>query len=111
MISWEERVRLIMAIVDKDRRIPVWMWITTFLIALVGFFLLLPAALSSVSYSFRPTWTWYDYNLRSYYAVSAALTSLLLGLPFAPFHYAEVHRGTLREILLYPVVITDITIA
>src|SRR5207247_9870293 len=74
MISWEERLRLILAIVDKDRRIPVWMWITTFLIALVGFFLLLPAALSSVSYSFRPTWTWYDYNLRPYYAVSAALT-------------------------------------
>ena len=41
MISWEERLRLILAIVDKDRRIPVWMWITTFLIAFVGFFLLL----------------------------------------------------------------------
>src|SRR5205807_3043003 len=111
MISWEERVRLIMAIVDKDRRIPVWMWITTFLIALVGFFLLLPAALSSVSYSFRPTWTWYDYNLRPYYAVSAALTSLLLGLTFAHFHHGEVHRGTIRSIILYPVDMNDITIA
>ncbi|TLZ79665.1 MAG: hypothetical protein E6K05_08530, partial [Methanobacteriota archaeon] len=94
MISWEERLRLIMAIVDKDRRIPVWMWITTFLIALIGFFLLLPPALSSVSYPFRQRWTWYDFNLRPYYAVSAALTSLLLGLTFAHFHHGEVHRGT-----------------
>src|SRR5204862_6120342 len=58
MISWEERLRLNLAIVDKDRRIPVWMWITTFLTALVGFFLLFPAALNSGSYSFRPTLTW-----------------------------------------------------
>src|SRR5438552_2738758 len=111
MISWEERLRLILAIVDKDRRIPAWMWITTFLIALVGFFLLLPPALNSVSYPFRQTWTWYDYNLRPYYAVSAALTSLLLGLTFAHFHHGEVHRGTIRSIILYPVDMNDITIA
>ena len=111
MISWEERLRLILAIVDKDRRIPAWMWITTFLIALVGFFLLLPPAMNSVSYPFRQTWTWYDYNLRPYYAVSAALTSLLLGLTFAHFHHGEVHRGTIRSIILYPVDMNDITIA
>jgi len=111
VISWEERLRLIVAIIDKDRRIPVWMWITTFLIALVGFFLLLPTALSSVSYSFRPAWTWYDSSLRSFYAISAALTSLLLGLTFAHFHHGEVHRGTIRSIILYPVDMNDITIA
>ena len=110
MISWEERLRLIMAIVDKDRRIPLWMWLTTFLIAIIGFFLLLPSAISSVSY-YRFTFTWYDSSLRSYYAISAALSSLLLGLTFAHFHYGEVHRGTIRSIILYPVDINDITIA
>src|SRR5207244_9718907 len=86
------------------------MWITTFLIAFVGFFLLLPTALSSVSYSFRPAWTWYDSSLRSFYAISAALTSLLLGLTFAHFHHGEVHRGTIRSIILYPVDMNNMTI-
>ncbi len=67
--------------------------------------------MNSVSYPFRQTWTWYDYNLRPYYAVSAALTSLLLGLTFAHFHHGEVHRGTIRSIILYPVDMNDITIA
>lgn len=111
MISWEERLRLIMAIIDKDRRIPLWMWLTTFLIAILGFFLLLPAALTSVSFYYRSTFSWYDSSLRSYYAVSAALSSLLLGLTFAHFHYGEVHRGTIRSIILYPVDFNDITIA
>ena len=111
MIAWEERLRLIIAIIDKDRRIPIWMWITTFLVALVGFFLLLPPAMNSVSYPFRSTWTWYDFTLRPYYAVSAALTSLLLGLTFSHFHHGEVHRGTIRSIILYPVDMNDITIA
>jgi len=111
MISWEERLRHIVAIVDKDRRLPLWMWLTTFLIATLGFVFLLGPALSSARYYSQYSWRWYDFSLRLYYAISAGLTSLILGLTFARVHYGEVHRGTIRSIILYPVDMNDIAIA
>jgi ABC-type transport system involved in multi-copper enzyme maturation permease subunit len=111
MITWEERLRHIVAIVDKDRRLPVWMWITTFVVALLGFFFLLPPALSTRSYVYQYSWRWYDSTLRVYYAISAGLTSLVLGLTFARVHYGEVHRGTIRSVILYPIDMNDITLA
>src|SRR5213080_2527008 len=111
MISWEERLRHIVAIVDKDRRLPLWMWLTTFLIATLGFLFLLGPALSSARYYSQYSWKWYDSSLRLYYAISAGLTSLILGLTFARVHYGEVHRGTIRSIILYPVDMNDIAIA
>ena len=111
MISWEERLRHIVAIVDKDRRLPLWMWLTTFLIATLGFVFLLGPALSSGPYYSQYSWRWYDFSLRLYYAISAGLTSLILGLTFARVHYGEVHRGTIRSIILYPVDMNDIAIA
>ena len=113
MTSWKERVRLILAIVDKDWRLPLWAWLLTFLIAGIAFLLTLPGALNTAYYSraygFR--WTWYDYNLRTFYALSTVLTSLTLGLTFAHFHQGEIRRGTIRSIILYPVDMNDITIA
>lgn len=111
MRTWEERLRLILAIVEKDLRIPLWGWIVTIVIAGLGFFFLLPSALSSVSYSFRSPWTWYDFSLRPYYAISVALTSFILGVTFASLHGGEIRRGTIRSIILYPVDMNDITIA
>src|SRR5881396_3513031 len=111
MISWEERLRHIVAIVDKDRRLPLWIWLTTFLIATLGFLFFLGPALNSARYYSQFSWRWYDSSLRLYYAISAGLTSLILGLTFARVHYGEVHRGTIRSIILYPVDMNDIAIA
>src|SRR5207237_3957742 len=68
-------------------------------------------ALSSARYYSQFSWRWYDSSLRLYYAISAGLTSLILGLTFARVHYGEVHRGTIRSIILYPVDMNDIAIA
>src|SRR5438552_1713620 len=87
------------------------MWLTTFLIATLGFVFLLGPALSSGPYYSQYSWRWYDFSLRLYYAISAGLTSLILGLTFARVHYGEVHRGTIRSIILYPVDMNDIAIA
>lgn len=110
MRSWEERLRLILALIEKDLRIPVWIWIVTIVVASVGFFMLLPAALSAARFS-PSSWTWNDFNLRPYYAMSVFLSSLILGLIFASFHGGEIRRGTIRSIILYPVDMNDITIA
>jgi ABC-type transport system involved in multi-copper enzyme maturation permease subunit len=113
MTSWEERLRLILAIVDKDRRIPLWAWLLTFFIAAIAFFLTLPGAISTAYYAsrFGFGWKWYEANLRTFYAISTMLTSLTLGLAFASFHQGEIRRGTIRSIILYPVDMNDITIA
>jgi ABC-type transport system involved in multi-copper enzyme maturation permease subunit len=111
MISWEERFRLIVAIIDKDRKIPLWMWITALAIATIGTLLTLPVALSLARFSTGFPWTWNDFSLRPFYAISAALTSLILALTFASFHHGEVRRGTIRSIILYPVDMNDIAIA
>jgi len=87
------------------------MWLTTFLIATLGFLFFLGPALNSARYYSQFSWKWYDSSLRLYYAISAGLTSLILGLTFARVHYGEVHRGTIRSIILYPVDMNDIAIA
>jgi len=111
MTGLEERLRLILAIIEKDLRVAVWVWVTAVVIGGAGFLLLLPAAMSAASYSFQPRWIWYDFTLRPIYAVYAALTSVLLAITFASFHGGEVRRGTIRSIILYPVDMNDITIA
>src|SRR5207247_10339330 len=95
----------------QDRRLPLWMWLTTFLIATLGFLFFLGPALNSARYYSQFSWKWYDSSLRLYYAISAGLTSSILGLTFARVHYGEVHRGTIRSIILYPVDMNDIAIA
>ena len=111
MRTLEERLRLILAIVEKDLRIPLWGWAVPLLIAGLGFFFLLPSSLSAVRFGFAQTWTWYDFTLRPYYAVSVALTSFILAITFASFHGGEIRRGTIRSIILYPMDMNDITIA
>jgi ABC-type transport system involved in multi-copper enzyme maturation permease subunit len=106
-----ERLRLIATIVEKDLRIRPWIWAMTGIVAATGFFLMLPAALSAAYYASQFPWTWYDGSLRPYYAIYAAVSSLLLGLTFAGFHRGEIHRGTIRSIILYPVDMNDITFA
>src|SRR5436309_3398495 len=99
------------AIVDQGRRLPLWMWLATFLVAVLGFLFFLGPALTSARYYSQFSWRWYDSSLRLYYAISAGLTSLILSLTFARVHYGEVHRGTIRSIILYPVDMNDIAIA
>jgi ABC-type transport system involved in multi-copper enzyme maturation permease subunit len=111
MTPWKERLRLILAIVEKDFGIPLWAWLTTLFISAVGFFVLLGPALSMSRSPYQPEWTWYDSTLRSLYALSTVFTSVTLGLTFAGFHGGEIRRGTIRSIILYPVDMNDITIA
>ena len=110
MITWEQRIRLISAIVQKDLRISPWIWIALVVIAGAGFSLLLPAALSSARFA-RTPWAWYDSNLRPFYAISVFLSTLCLSITFASFHGGEIRRGTIRSIIVYPVDMNDITIA
>src|SRR5207249_10806496 len=111
MISWEERLRHIVAIVDKDRRLPLWMWLTTFLIATLGFLFFLGPALTSARYYSQFSWRWYEFSLRLYYAILAVLTSLILGFTFFRVHYVKVHSVTIRSISLYPVNMKKIPIS
>lgn len=111
MISWNDRLRLILAIVDKDRRIPLWIWLMMIVVAGVVFVYTLSIASNIAASPYRFAWKWYDNSLRSLYAVSAVLTSLTLGLTFSHFYHGEVQRGTIRSIVLYPVDMNDITIA
>jgi ABC-type transport system involved in multi-copper enzyme maturation permease subunit len=111
MTSWNERLRLILAIVDKDRRIPLWIWLMMILVAGVVFVYTLSVASNIAASPYRFAWKWYDSSLRPLYAVSAVLTSLTLGLTFSHFYHGEVQRGTIRSIVLYPVDMNDITIA
>lgn len=111
MISWNERLRLILAIVDKDRRIPWWTWLAVLVAAGVAFVFMLSIASNIAASPYRFAWRWYDSSLRPLYAVSAGLTSLTLGLTFSHFYHGEVQRGTIRSIILYPVDMNDITIA
>lgn len=111
MKTLEERLRLIFAIIEKDLRIPLWVWIVTIVVAGVGFFMLLPAALSSARFSSQPTWTWYDSSLRAFYAISVFLSAIILGTIFASLHGGEIRRGTIRSIIVYPVDMNDISIA
>src|SRR5207249_9930343 len=99
MISWEERLRHIVAIVDKDRRLPLWMWLTTFLIATLGVRFFLGPALSCARYYSQFSWKWYDSSLRLHYAISAGLTFLILGLTAAPAHHASVLSATCPSLI------------
>lgn len=105
MRSWEERLRLILAIIEKDLRIPLWAWFLAFFVAAGGFLVTFPGA------RFSAEFRWFESNLRTFYAFSTMLTSLTLGLTFASFHSGEIRRGTMRSIVLYPVDANDITIA
>lgn len=109
MKTFEERLHLIQTIVEKDLKLRPWAWLATMTVATIAFTLMLPGAISASRFPFP--WTWYDSNLRTFYAISATLTTIILGLTFASFHGGEVRRGTIRSIILYPVDMNDITIA
>jgi ABC-type transport system involved in multi-copper enzyme maturation permease subunit len=111
MIAWSERLRLILAIVDKDRRVPVWVWIMILLASITVFGFMFSVASGVAASPYRLAWRWMDGPLRTYYIVSAVLTSLIFGLTFSHFYQGEVQRGTIRSIVLYPVDMNDLTIA
>lgn len=111
MRTLEERIRVILAIIEKDLRLPFWVWITTVIVGGVAFFFLLGPALGSARSGFRFQWTWFDSTLRSIFGISVFLTSLILGLAFASLHGGEIRRGTMRSVILYPMDMNDITIA
>lgn len=109
MKTLEERLHLIQTMVEKDVKLRPWALVAAMVIAGISFFFMLPVALSTARFPFA--WMWYDGNLRPFYGIYAALTSLILGLTFATFHAGEIRRGTIRSIILYPVDMNDITIA
>jgi len=112
-MEWTDRLQRIEAIVEKDLRVTKWWWIAVLIISATEFL-----AMTSVASSVRRMndlyhipFTWYDGNLRSLYAVSAFLASIILGLAFSHVHGGEIRRGTIRSIILYPVDMNDVTIA
>lgn len=111
MRTFEERIRVILAIMEKDLRLPLWVWIATIVVGGVAFFFLLGPALSIARSPFRSQWIWSDFSLRPFFGISVFLTSLILGLSFASLHGGEIRRGTMRSVILYPMDMNDITIA
>src|SRR5438309_1804481 len=113
LMEWRDRLQRIEAIVEKDLKVTKWWWIVAIIISATEF-----VAMTSVASNVRRMndlyhipFTWYDSNLRSLYAVSAFLTSMILGLAFSQVHGGEIRRGTIRSIILYPVDMNDVTIA
>jgi len=112
-MEWRDRLQRIEAIVEKDLKVTKWWWIVAIIISATEF-----VAMTSVASNVRRMndlyyipFTWYDSNLRSLYAVSAFLASMILGLAFSQVHGGEIRRGTIRSIILYPVDMNDVTIA
>ncbi len=113
-MEWPERLPLIVAIVRKDLLAARWWVVAALAPALVGLFLSAPLALNTANpayYQFGYRFVWYDSSLRSYYGLSALLTSVGLGLAFSHVYTGEVHRGTIRSVILYPVNVVDIVLA
>src|SRR5207245_240993 len=113
LMEWRDRLQRIEAIVEKDLKVTKWWWIVAIIISATEF-----VAMTSVASNVRRMndlyyipFTWYDSNLRSLYAVSAFLASMILGLAFSQVHGGEIRRGTIRSIILYPVDMNDVTIA
>jgi len=108
-----ERFRLILAIVEKDLRMPLWTWVLAGSVAGLGFLLSLPGAAAMASYlRYYPyEFVWFDATLRGYYGIAAFLSSVVMGITFATVHGGEVRKGTIRSVILYPIDMTDLTIA
>src|SRR2546428_271370 len=112
-MDWRDRLQRIEAIVEKDLKVTKWWWIVAIIISATEF-----VAMTSVASNVRrmndlytTPFTGYAGTLRSLYAVSAFLTSMVLGLAFSYVHGGEIRRGTIRSIILYPVDMNDVTIA
>lgn len=113
-MEWSERIPLILAIIRKDLRAARWWSLAGAIPAVLGLLLTAPLALnmaSTRSYYYTYTFTWYDSTLRSFYGLSALLTSVALGLAFSRVYTSEVHQGTIRSIILYPVGVEDVILA
>ncbi len=112
-MEWSERLPLILAIVRKDLRSARWWALAGVVPAIVGLIMTTPAALSLSNslYYYPYRFFWYDSTLRSYYGLAALLTSFALGLAFSRVYTGEVHQGTIRSIILYPVDVEDILLA
>ncbi len=112
-MEWSERFPLILAIVRKDLYAARWWMAAGIVPAIVGLIMTTPLALSmaSVSYYYPYQFIWYDASLRSYYGLAALLTSVALGLAFSRTYTGEIHQGTIRSVVLYPVSVEDIVLA
>jgi ABC-type transport system involved in multi-copper enzyme maturation permease subunit len=113
-MEWSERLPLILAIVRKDLHAARWWIVAAAGPALTGLILTTPLALNeaNMTYYYYPyRFVWYDSSLRAYYGLAALLTSIALGLAFSRVYTGEVHRGTIRSIILYPVDVEDIILA
>lgn len=108
-----ERLSLLLAIIQKDLHAGRWWALAGLILGGVGLLIASPAAYSlSRATSYYPfRFFWYDSSLRAIYGLSALLTSLALGLAFSRAYTGEVHRGTIRSIILYPVDVEDVLLA
>lgn len=112
-MEWRERLPLILAIVRKDLHAARWWVVAGLGPAATGLILTAPLALSmaNASYYYHYQYVWYDSSLRSFYGLAALLTSIALGLAFSKVYSGEIHQGTIRSIILYPVGVEDIILA
>ena len=108
-MEWRQRLPLIWAIVRKDLVRSRSAIVIVTIVAGVFAFLLSPLALSLAR--FPSVFRWSDFLLRPLYAASAGLTGLTLALTFYTVHGGEIHKGTIRSIILYPVDANDIALA
>jgi ABC-type transport system involved in multi-copper enzyme maturation permease subunit len=108
--GWRERLPLIWAIVWKDAVRTRVAFVVILIVAVVIALLLMPLAISVARFS-ADRFRWNDTFLRVVYALSAIISSLTLALAFYTVHSGEVHKGTMRSIILYPVDANDIAIA
>ncbi len=112
-MEWSERLPRILAIVRKDLYAAKWWIVVGIVPAIVGLLVTTPLALSmaNVSFYYPYRFVWYDSSLRSYYGLAALLTSVALGLAFSRVYTGEIHQGTIRSVILYPVNVEDIVLA
>lgn len=112
-MEWAERLPLILAIVRKDLRASRWWILAGIVPAFVGLVMTAPLAMNMVGPGFYAPYhfVWYDSSLRGYYGLVTLLTSVALGLSFSRVYTGEVHQGTIRSIILYPVGVEDILLA
>ena len=113
-MEMSERLARILAIVRKDLRSARWWAVVGIVPAIVGLVMTAPLAYSMSRFQYTYAgyqFIWYDSSLRSYYGLAALLTSVALGLAFSRVYTGEVHQGTIRSIILYPVGVEDILVA
>lgn len=106
------RAEMIGILVAKDLRAS-WthLVVVVFAAAVVLFFTVaMTSGFNSCFWRWEPfVWNWS--SVASMYAVAALVTGACVGLAFADFYGGEIRKGTVRALILYPIDMTDLTVA